>query len=149
LRLNKSKRFVLGETNRVVLTSHLLRTQIESKAKSTSGVNNINSGELESLIIPICGIEEQKKVVEEVSRVLSVIDSLENDIHIELTKAEALQQSILKKAFSGKLVAQDANDEPASTLLERIRAEKENHRVNIKTKPQKANEDYILKETTV
>lgn len=104
---------------------------------------------MESLIIPICGIEEQKKVVEEVSRVLSVIDSLENDIHIELTKAEALQQSILKKAFSGKLVAQDANDEPASTLLERIRAEKENHRVNIKTKPQKANEDYILKETTV
>ena len=42
----------------------------------------------------------------------------------ELKRTEQLRQSILKKAFSGGLVPQDSNNEPASVLLERIRAEK-------------------------
>ena len=40
-------------------------------------------------------------------------------------KSDALRQSILRKAFSGLLVAQDLNDEPASVLLERIQTEKD------------------------
>jgi type I restriction enzyme S subunit len=45
-------------------------------------------------------------------------------IDTELKKCEALRQSILKKAFSGQLVPQNPNDEPAFVLLERIKAEK-------------------------
>ncbi|AKB68676.1 restriction endonuclease subunit S [Methanosarcina mazei] len=114
------------------LSSIDLRYQIESKAKSTSGVNNINSGELQSLIIPFCSLPEQQAIVQEIETRLSVCDKIEQDIETNLEKAEALRQSILKKAFEGKLLnerelaeVRGAEDwEPAEVLLERIKAEK-------------------------
>lgn len=54
----------------------------------------------------------------------SVFDKIEDSIEQCLNKAEALRQSILKKAYEGELVPQDANDEPAEKLLERIRKER-------------------------
>ena len=49
---------------------------------------------------------------------------LDAEIKAALARAEALRQSILKRAFSGQLVLQDPTDEPASALLKRIRAER-------------------------
>ncbi len=106
---------------------HTVRKQIEKKAKSTSGVNNINTGEIQSLIVPLCGIDEQKSLQMEIASRLSVIDQLDLTITTSLQQAEALRQSILKKAFSGKLVPQDPCDESASALLLRIKAEKFAH----------------------
>ncbi len=126
IRLRSNLTALLPEFLTALLASHLLRTQIEDKAKSTSGVNNINSGEIQSLVIPLCSISEQKIVVERLSTSLSAIDAIEAEIYSHLLKIEALRQSILKKVFSGQLVTQDPNDEPASVLLERIRAEREN-----------------------
>lgn len=124
IRIRSNSDVIVPEYLISVLTSHLLRAQIESKAKSTSGVNNINSGELQSLIIPICGGNEQKDLIDQIVRALSSIDALEIEIDHQLKKSEALRQSILKKAFSGQLVEQDPDDESASLLLERIKAEK-------------------------
>lgn len=65
---------------------------------------NINLKTLENLIIPICGIEEQKEIVNEIESRLSICDNIENVINESLGKSESLRQSILKKAFDGKLV---------------------------------------------
>ena len=74
--------------------------------------------------VPIPPLTEQEQIVSELERCLSVADEIEATLDAELERAERLRQSILKHAFSGKLVPQAPNDEPASVLLERIRDEK-------------------------
>lgn len=74
--------------------------------------------------VPIPSLPEQEQIVSELERHLSVADKADATIDAELKRAERLRQSILKHAFSGKLVPQDPNDEPASVLLEKIQAEK-------------------------
>ena len=69
-------------------------------------------------------LSEQTQIVAEIESRLSVCDKIEESISTSLLQAEALRQSILKKAFEGNLVAQDPNDEPASNLLKKIKAEK-------------------------
>lgn len=76
---------------------------------------------LRNFIIPVPVIVEQKEIVSEIEERFSVADKLEESIDKSLQQAEAMRQSILKKAFEGKLVPQDENDEPASVLLKRIK----------------------------
>jgi type I restriction enzyme, S subunit len=89
------------------------------------GINHLSAGKFSAMPIPVAPLREQERIVKEVERTLSVICVLESDIDLNLQKAEALRQAILKKAFAGELVPQDPNDEPASELLARIRAEHE------------------------
>jgi type I restriction enzyme S subunit len=84
----------------------------------------LNKSKFSRLPFVICSKKEQAEIVERLKAQMSVIDKIEEEIETQLQKSEALRQSILKKAFSGQLVAQDPADEPASVLLERIRAEK-------------------------
>lgn len=69
-------------------------------------------------------IEEQKKIVEEIEKRFAVADEVEKVVEENIEKAKQLKQSILKKAFEGRLVPQDPTDEPASTLLEKIKQER-------------------------
>ena len=100
---------------------------ILSVVSQQAGQANINGTKLKLLAVPMPPEKEQQVLVEEVERHLFAADEVEKTITAELKRAEQLRQSILKKAFSGKLVSQDPNDEPASILLERIKAEKSQH----------------------
>ena len=93
-------------------------------ASSTSGLYTLSVSKVSALPIPLPPLAEQHRIVAEVDRRLSVIQQAEAAVEVGLKRAERLRQSILKQAFSGKLVPQDPNDEPASVLLERIRAER-------------------------
>lgn len=73
-------------------------------------------------MIPVPPIAEQKRIVAEIDRLLSVVDEVEHTVLGQLARARRLRQSVLKSAFEGKLVPQDPNDEPASALLDRLRA---------------------------
>ena len=69
-------------------------------------------------------IAEQHEIIREIRLRFSVIKDQEEAIYSSETQANLLRQSILQRAFQGKLVPQDPSDEPASLLLERIRAER-------------------------
>jgi type I restriction enzyme S subunit len=106
------------------LMSELGRKFIVQVASSTSGLHTLSISKVEGLFIPLCHIEEQNQVLIELDGKLSALDNLDQTITTALQQSEALRQSILKKAFSGQLVPQDPNDEPASELLSRIKAER-------------------------
>ena len=106
------------------LNSMYGKNWILSVVSQQAGQANVNGTKLNLLAVPIPSEKEQRVFVEEVERRLSVSDEVEKTVTTELKRTEQLRQSILKKAFSGGLVPQDSNNEPASVLLERIRAEK-------------------------
>jgi len=106
------------------LSSQRAKEYLSSSSIGTT-MQNLNQKILYEMPVPVCSVEEQIEIMKEIERQFSVIDGLEETINSELQKSAALRQSILKKAFTGRLVAQEPNDEPASVLLERIRAEKE------------------------
>jgi type I restriction enzyme S subunit len=69
-------------------------------------------------------LSELEHALDEVQAALSNFENTEAAVVVEIRRAEAVSQAILKAAFAGKLVPQDPNDEPASVLLARIRAER-------------------------
>jgi len=98
-------------------------------------MQNLNQKILHTVPVPFCNLKEQNEVIQQIESRLSVVENLEHDIEDGLKQADALRQSLLKKAFEGKLVPQDPNDEPASVLLERIKTEKA--KLKQKTRKQK------------
>ena len=92
---------------------------------------------LEKAQIPIPPLTEQEQIISELEQHLSAADEIEATLDAELKRAERLRQSILKQAFSGNLVPQDPDDEPASVLLEKIREEKDNQQPKRKKKTTK------------
>ena len=114
------------------LTSRLGISELIKNAKQAVNQASINQTDVSNTIIPLAPFEEQTQIVQEIETRLSVADKLAETIEINLKKSEALRQSILKKAFEGKLLSEaeleacrkEADWEPAEKLLERIKSER-------------------------
>lgn len=79
---------------------------------------------LKALPVALPPPEEQDAILDEMDRRTSIADEMDAGVEDDLVRSAHLRQGILKRAFDGKLVPQDPTDEPASVLLERIKAEK-------------------------
>ena len=114
------------------ISSQFQRMIIDSASSTTLPI--LNKSRFKLLQFPLAPFAEQIQIVEEIEQRLSVADEIEKTIDQSLKQSDRLRQSILKKAFEGKLVPQDPTDEPAELLLERIKAEKAKQEAKNKTK---------------
>ena len=112
--------------------STYFQIKILKDTKGSAMVNLAGIKELELVPFAYCSLKEQEVIAQEIESRLSVCDQLEQTIEDSLKKAEALRQSILKKAFSGELTRDWREKHPelitgensAEKLLEKIKAEK-------------------------
>ena len=93
-------------------------------AATTSGLYTLSVGKISRISVPVPPLGEQGHVIEILMTALD--EQLRQQVAVEfaLKQSAAQRQNILKAAFSGQLVPQDPNDEPASVLLARIRTER-------------------------
>ena len=111
-------------------------------------VSNLNSEKVSSSIFPLPPLSEQERIVKKIEELEPFIEEY-GKAEVELTTLnnnfpEQIKKSILQYAIQGKLVEQDPNDEPASVLLEKIKAEKQELIKQGKIKKDKQ-ESYIFK----
>jgi type I restriction enzyme, S subunit len=114
---------LLAEWLEVIWESAFIRGQIVRMAKTTAGILKISQEDISRIVFPLPTLAEIAACI----RLLSAHVQSANDALATLEKTvrdrAALRQSILKSAFEGRLVPQEPNDEPASVLLARLRAE--------------------------
>lgn len=88
-----------------IWSSELIRSQIERIAATSAGQYNISISSLNRTLIPLPPIEEQRRIVAEVERRLSLATEVEKAVETALARAERLRQAILKQAFEGRLLS--------------------------------------------
>ena len=104
--------------------AHAVRSGLLSSNFTGSTIKHLTGKGLGNILFPLCTLAEQEQIVRRLDSIVTLCDELDCQIEDQLIRGNALRQSILKKAFTGQLVPQDPHDEPASLLLERIKAEK-------------------------
>jgi type I restriction enzyme S subunit len=108
----------------IAANAGLTRHTIRSRVKTTAGQTGISGRDLKSVPFPIPPLKTQQQIVEAVDYELVQVGRLEEQMTMGVGRASALRASILKSAFSGRLVPQNPDDEPSSALLEQIAAKR-------------------------
>jgi len=107
----------------MVFRAQLAMRRYMKIAKITTNIAHLGAQRFAAVEFPLAPIAEQQRIVAEVDRQLSVLDAVGHLVDTNLARCARLRQAILKRAFEGKLAPQDPDDEPASVLLERIKAQ--------------------------
>ena len=94
---------------------------------------------VKSFHVSLPPIEEQKRIVEKIDFIWSLIIKMKRELTLQLNILDSFERSVLRHAFEGKLVPQDPNDEPAEILLQKIKLEKEQLKQKEKSKKRKKN----------
>lgn len=100
------------------------KTWFQNAGKQTTNLASINMTMLRIFPVPLGPADEQRELLKQLDLQIEQIDQQEQAIELGLKQSNSQRQNILRTAFSGELVLQDPNDEPASVLLERIRTER-------------------------
>lgn len=106
---------------KMLFRSPYFQKQIFDNATGSAIPNVKGVNELKAIPLPLPPLEEQKAINRVIEEHISVVSAFERQVDVNLKRADRLRQSILKKAFSGKLVSRQAIDEPAEKLLEKLR----------------------------
>jgi|TARA_R100000049_G_C1956058_1_gene111170 type I restriction enzyme S subunit len=99
----------------------------QNAGKQTTNLASIKMTMLRMFPVPLGPVDEQRELLTLLELQIEQIDRQEQAVELGLKQSTAQRQNILRAAFAGQLVPQDLNDEPASVLLERIRAERAEH----------------------
>ena len=119
---------VLPQYVSIFLNSPTGQLAIQQAANSTSGLYTLSVKKVKALSIALPPVAEQREIVDAVASHVSAVDAISKDLTEKLSQANSLRQSLLHRAFTGNLAPQNANDEPAAKLLERIARERKARR---------------------
>ena len=124
IRIRLDQTAVLPEWFAFIWGAPQIRDQIRARVKTTAGIWKISQRDLSSITVDVPDVHVQVEELRKIRQALGAIEKCRVRFDTATARLATLDQSILAKAFRGELVPQDPNDEPASVLLERIRAER-------------------------
>jgi type I restriction enzyme S subunit len=111
IRARLDENLVIPEFADYMLLSPALRSYLRNKSKGTSGsMSKINQTHLKEMPFPLAPLDEQKKIVDRLDQITSVVSGTTENVSTELERAENLRHAILKKAFEGNLLSSTEDD---------------------------------------
>ncbi|MEV5197707.1 restriction endonuclease subunit S [Streptomyces sp. NPDC053720] len=121
----KANRDVMPEWALMVFRRHLHARRFMREVRITTNIAHLSSKRLKAVEFPIPPMDVQKRLVMRCDELLSGVDAMGREVARTLTRAENLRRAILNRAFNGTLIPQDPDDEPATALLARIKADRD------------------------